>query len=51
MIKMDWQIFIDYLNNIEEANNYITLNKYKQHKKIFIKHLEIKSSSYNIIIY
>jgi len=22
MIKMDWQIFIDYLNNIEDANNY-----------------------------
>ena len=19
---MDWQIFIDYLNNIEDANNY-----------------------------
>ena len=24
MIKMDWQIFIDYLNNIEDANNYNT---------------------------
>ena len=24
MIKMDWQIFIDYLNFIEDANNYNT---------------------------
>ena len=24
MIKMDWQIFIDYLNNIEDDNNYNT---------------------------
>ena len=24
MIKMDWQTFIDYSNNIENANNYNT---------------------------
>ena len=38
MIKMDWQIFIDYLNNIEDANNYnIYKASEKRIKKIFKK--------------